>query len=174
MSVSDVPVPASSSSSSASASASSASSSGERARSHLTLWTVNGGRVRQIETTERVTCVVLSTAMEGVNSNIVAGGLESGGIHIWSLWDLSHVRKLAEVTAPVLSLVTALDNSCLLASNRLGEVVGFGRKQDREKKRILPPANVSSSTSAFNVAFNPVGGIVFFFFFFAFLCCFCV
>lgn len=109
-----------------------------RVRSELTQWTVNGGRVATVRSTDRITCLAVSNAMEGVNVNVVVGGLESGGIQIWSAWDLSPVRKILESSvSPIVSIAIGSEDSLLLASNRNGEVFAWGRKQERERRRIL-------------------------------------
>jgi len=45
--------------------------------------------------------VTFSTAMEGVNTNVILAGMASGMVLVWSALDLTPVRRLTESTSPV-------------------------------------------------------------------------
>lgn len=70
----------------------------------VTLWNVNGFKVASYESPEKVNCVAMSSAMEGVNVNVIIGGLESGAVMVWSAWDLSSVRKVCDSATPIISI----------------------------------------------------------------------
>ena len=42
----------------------------------------------------RVNCVAFSDAPEGLSVNVVAGGLDSGAVRLWSAWDLRPLRDI--------------------------------------------------------------------------------
>lgn len=44
-----------------------------------------------VKVVERVTCACYSNAPEGVSVNCVAAGLDSGGVRLYSSWDLRPV-----------------------------------------------------------------------------------
>lgn len=120
----------------------------------VTLWNVNGFKVASVESAERVNCVAMSTAMEGINVNVVVGGMETGSIIIWSGWDMSPVRKVNDSSSPILSLVISPDSSYFLSGNQKGELIAWGKKPgEKDKKGVIstakfnPPVNVISVQS---------------------------
>ena len=41
-----------------------------------------------------VNCLAFSNAPEGLSVNVIAGGLESGLVRLWSSWDLRPLRDI--------------------------------------------------------------------------------
>ena len=116
----------------------------------VTLWNVNGFKVSSFESPERVNCIAISSVMDGVNVNLLVGGLESGAVMIWTAWDLAPIRKVFDSSVPILSVAISSDNSFFLTGNQKGEVVSWGKKLTEKDKRkfssvgINPPINIIS------------------------------
>ena len=62
--------------------------------STLHLHTINAELVATTSCKETINCLSYSSAPEGLSINIIAGGLSSGTIRMWSSWDLTVVREL--------------------------------------------------------------------------------
>ena len=62
----------------------------------MTLWTVNGSLVNSVLVNDKVSCVAVSSANEGINTNIIAAGFESGYVQLWSSWDLTPLRRIQD------------------------------------------------------------------------------
>jgi len=69
----------------------------------LRLHTINATSVGSVNVKERISAVCFSTAPEGVSVNVVATGLESGVIKLWSTWDLTPVMDIinASINCPI-------------------------------------------------------------------------
>lgn len=62
-------------------------------KSLLRTHTINGKYISHITVAEKIHCVCYSYVKEGIGVNVIAAGLESGTVRIWSSWDLSLVRE---------------------------------------------------------------------------------
>ncbi|KAJ8308471.1 hypothetical protein KUTeg_013345 [Tegillarca granosa] len=93
--------------------------------SRLDLHTVNAELVATKYCDDTINCLAFSSAPEGKSVNIIAGGLSSGNIRIWSSWDLSHLRDLQQdnlIARPVISLTFTHDSQRLYMSTSDGTV----------------------------------------------------
>lgn len=57
-------------------------------RSKISVRTINGVLVGQVSVVEKVCCLCYSNAPEGISVNVIAAGLETGAIRLFSSWDL--------------------------------------------------------------------------------------
>ncbi|XP_063221149.1 lysosomal-trafficking regulator isoform X2 [Bacillus rossius redtenbacheri] len=90
----------------------------------LRLHTVNAAPVAEVSTSERITALCFSNAPEGVSVNVVAVGLATGVIRLFSSWDLSLVRMISSIiTHPIISLTYSHDAQHLYAAAADGLVV---------------------------------------------------
>ncbi|XP_060592600.1 lysosomal-trafficking regulator-like [Ruditapes philippinarum] len=90
--------------------------------SQLYIHTVNGEYVAKVMCEETINCLTYSTAAEGVSINVIAGGLSSGVVRMWSSWDLNPVRNLEHGSSPVISLTFTKDSQKLYVSSSDGRV----------------------------------------------------
>ncbi|XP_025103482.1 lysosomal-trafficking regulator-like isoform X3 [Pomacea canaliculata] len=86
-----------------------------------TLWvhTINGCEVGHYSCVARIQCLAYSCAPEGRSINVIAGGLDTGVIRLWSSWDLSHLRDLVydeAIKRPVLSLAFSANSQALFVA----------------------------------------------------------
>ncbi|CAL1538068.1 unnamed protein product [Lymnaea stagnalis] len=91
----------------------------------LQLHTINAAHVATQEVSDIIHCLAYSSAPEGRSVNVVAGGMETGSIRLWSSWDLSPLRDLTKDSsnlAPIISLTFSVDSQYLLASAADGVV----------------------------------------------------
>ncbi|XP_053374768.1 lysosomal-trafficking regulator-like isoform X2 [Mercenaria mercenaria] len=93
--------------------------------SNLYLHTVNAEYVAMATCEDTINCLTYSTAAEGVSINVIAGGLSSGVVRLWSSWDLSPVRDLVHRSvppSPVISLTFTKDSQKLYVSSSDGRI----------------------------------------------------
>lgn len=57
-------------------------------RSKISVHTINGISVGTVRVVEKVCCICYSNAPEGISVNVIAVGLETGSIRLFSSWDL--------------------------------------------------------------------------------------
>ncbi|XP_036091506.1 lysosomal-trafficking regulator isoform X4 [Rousettus aegyptiacus] len=107
--------------------------------SDLRLWTVNGDLVGHVHCRERVCSVAFSNQPEGVSINVVAGGLESGVVRLWSTWDLKPVREITfpKSNKPIISLTFSCDGHHLYTANSEGTVTAWCRKDQQRLKQPM-------------------------------------
>ncbi|KAJ8721735.1 hypothetical protein PYW07_002510 [Mythimna separata] len=88
-------------------------------KSLIRVHTVNARFVGSVKVCERVTCICYSNAPEGVSVNCVAAGLASGGVQLYSSWDLRPLLYIPppDTRAPLLSSA----QRCELRGGRAGE-----------------------------------------------------
>ncbi|KAH9642069.1 hypothetical protein HF086_007189 [Spodoptera exigua] len=100
------------------------------------------GAAGSVKVVEEVTCVCYSGAPEGVSVNGVAAGLRSGGLRLYSSWDLRPLLYLPppDARAPLLSLTYSSDSSLLFACYGGGVVLAWDScsSQRPAPVRILP------------------------------------
>ncbi|CAB3250851.1 unnamed protein product [Arctia plantaginis] len=96
-------------------------------KSLLRVHTVNAKFVGSVKVVERVTCACYSNAPEGVSVNCVAAGLDSGGVRLYSSWDLRPVLYIPPPDAklPLLSLTYSSDSQLLFGCYESGVVVAW-------------------------------------------------
>ena len=66
--------------------------------STLSVWTINGQYVRQLQMHNGITCMQYTAALEGVHVNVLATGHHNGWVNFLSSWNLSVVRELNTFT----------------------------------------------------------------------------
>ncbi|KAL8559615.1 hypothetical protein ACOMHN_008326 [Nucella lapillus] len=94
--------------------------------SELQVSTINGGGVGRYRCEALITCLAYSTAPEGRSVNIIAGGLNSGVVRLWSSWDLTHLRDLSDdlaISRPILSVAFTVTSQALFVSLSDGTVI---------------------------------------------------
>ncbi|XP_069691772.1 lysosomal-trafficking regulator isoform X2 [Periplaneta americana] len=91
----------------------------------LRLHTINAVPIGTVATRDSITAICFSGAPEGVSVNVIAAGLASGAIRLWSTWDLSPVREITTsfIARPIISLTYSQDAQHLYASADDGSVV---------------------------------------------------
>ncbi|KFM67637.1 Lysosomal-trafficking regulator, partial [Stegodyphus mimosarum] len=90
----------------------------------MAVHTINGEMVAKVEITEIVTAVCYSAAPEGISVNVIATGLQTGAIRLWSSWDLKPVREIIsdKFLLPIRCVTFSADNQHIYASNENGTV----------------------------------------------------
>lgn len=63
-------------------------------KSLIRVHTINAEFVGSVKTVEQVTCICYSGAPEGVSVNCIAAGLDTGGVKLFSSWDLTPVTYI--------------------------------------------------------------------------------
>jgi len=122
------PSSSSSSTSSSSTSSTKTSSMFQAKKKGSTLWlhSINGRKVAKHEVRDLfVNCVAFSNAPEGLSVNVIAGGLESGLVRLWSSWDLRPLRDICwehSCPSPVISLIFTPSGLRLFVSREDGHV----------------------------------------------------
>ncbi|CAN0412720.1 unnamed protein product [Lampetra planeri] len=106
--------------------------------SDLRLWTVNGDLIGHVHSPEMVRSLAFSNQPEGTSVNVIAGGLETGVVRLWSTWDLKPVREIAYPKSglAVISLTFSCDGLHLFTVDSEGKVVAWCR---RDHARSKPP-----------------------------------
>ncbi|KAG8197079.1 hypothetical protein JTE90_004345 [Oedothorax gibbosus] len=101
-----------------------ASSSNTNDGSYLSVHTINGEAVGNVKVPDTITALCYSTSPEGISVNLIATGLHSGNIRLWSSWDLKPVREIFHdrFRLPIKCIVFSADNQHLFASNENGVV----------------------------------------------------
>ncbi|CAH2107922.1 unnamed protein product [Euphydryas editha] len=96
-------------------------------RALLRVHTVNGKFVGVARVAQAVTCACYSAAPEGVSVNCVAVGLASGGVRLFSSWDLRPLAYLPPPARPqpVLSVTFSADSQLLFACYAEGAVLAW-------------------------------------------------
>ncbi|XP_041987707.1 lysosomal-trafficking regulator isoform X2 [Aricia agestis] len=97
-------------------------------RTLLRVHTVNGRFVGSVKVIEGVTCMQYSNAPEGASANCVAAALRSGGIRLYSSWELRPVAYIPPpngAPAPMLSLAYGGDSSLLFSCYADGTVLAW-------------------------------------------------
>lgn len=111
-------------------------------KSLIRVHTVNARFVGSVKVSEEVTCVCYSGAAEGVSVNGIAAGLRTGGLRLYSSWDLRPLLYLPppDARAPVLSLTYSSDSSLLFACYGSGVVLAWDScgSQRPAPVRIVP------------------------------------
>ncbi|XP_070180486.1 lysosomal-trafficking regulator-like [Littorina saxatilis] len=85
----------------------------------LQVHTINGREVGSYTCTAHITCLAYSSAPEGRSINVIAGGLSTGVVRLWSSWDVSHLRDLSDdvsIARPILSLAYTTNSQALFVS----------------------------------------------------------
>ncbi|XP_067682841.1 lysosomal-trafficking regulator-like isoform X2 [Haliotis asinina] len=94
--------------------------------SFLQLHTINGQFVASRKCDEfTINCLAFSRAPEGRSINVIAGGLSTGVVRLWSSWDLTVLRDLSHehsIARPVVSVIFTHDSQRLFASALDGSV----------------------------------------------------
>nr|XP_026501323.1 lysosomal-trafficking regulator isoform X3 [Vanessa tameamea] len=112
-------------------------------KSLLRVHTVNAKFVGSARVSEAVTCVCYSNAPEGVSVNCVVAGLASGGLRLYSSWDLRPVAYVPPPgkPQPVLSVTYSSDSQLLFACYAEGAVVSWESSESGSRAapvRIVP------------------------------------
>ncbi|GFS19430.1 lysosomal-trafficking regulator [Elysia marginata] len=107
----------------------------------LHLHSINGRPVVMQElTSDVILCLSYSAAPEGRSVNVVATGMQSGAIRLWSSWDLTPLRDLnrdVPMPSPVISVAFSADSQYLLASGADGSITLW----DRDKRGLRAHAD---------------------------------
>uniref|UniRef100_A0ABM0M5Y3 Lysosomal-trafficking regulator-like n=1 Tax=Saccoglossus kowalevskii TaxID=10224 RepID=A0ABM0M5Y3_SACKO len=106
--------------------------------SDLYLWSINGSKICEVHCDSVIHSLTFSTAPEGASINVVAAGLHTGVIKLWSSWDLKPVREIytEDFNKPIISLVYSHDCNFLYAANTEKKVVAWNRQQHGKPKFI--------------------------------------
>ncbi|XP_052767805.1 lysosomal-trafficking regulator-like isoform X2 [Mya arenaria] len=118
-----------------------ASVSSQGMGSQLVLHTINAEEVAMVTCEDTINCLAYSGAPEGTSINVVAGGLSSGLIRLWSSWDLTPVRDLChkQLSGEIISLTFTTDSQKLYASSTDGRVMLWENTgQSRPRNRFRP------------------------------------
>ncbi|GIY61707.1 lysosomal-trafficking regulator [Caerostris darwini] len=101
-----------------------ASSSSNGSESYLRVHTINGEVVGNVKVPDVITALCYSSAPEGISVNLIATGLQSGIIRLWSSWNLKLVKEITcdRFLLPIKCIVFSMDNQHLFASNENGTV----------------------------------------------------
>jgi len=95
----------------------------------LTLWSINGQKIAETYSEERLTCLVFSSGMEGLCDNVIFAGGQDGRLYIWSAWDLRFLYKLNQAhQAPISCISLVPDNSQITTGDVTGLVVAWKLK----------------------------------------------
>ncbi|KAJ8731033.1 hypothetical protein PYW08_002446 [Mythimna loreyi] len=96
-------------------------------KSLIRVHTVNARFVGSVKVCERVTCICYSNAPEGVSVNCVAAGLATGGVRLYSSWDLRPLLYIPppDTRAPLLSITYSSDSQLLFGCYASGVVVAW-------------------------------------------------
>ncbi|XP_055879864.1 lysosomal-trafficking regulator-like isoform X2 [Biomphalaria glabrata] len=115
----------------------------------IQLHSVNAKLVATQDVGDVVHCLAYSTAPEGRSVNLIAGGLESGTIRLWSSWNLAHLKDLTKdspILHPIVCLTFSADSQYLLASCSDGTVTLWDKdvKALREHSEKFIPVIMNS------------------------------
>ncbi|XP_048259527.1 lysosomal-trafficking regulator-like isoform X2 [Haliotis rufescens] len=106
--------------------------------SFLQLHTINGQFVASRKCDEfTINCVAFSRAPEGRAINVIAGGLSTGVVRLWSSWDLTVLRDLSHehsIARPVVSVIFTHDSQRLFASALDGSVTLWEKPSQSKPK----------------------------------------
>lgn len=96
----------------------------------LRLWTINGKLVAAQETSAAITCICLTSVIEGTGTNAVIAGDESGLIYAWNLWDLSPLECNAASlkkrhNAPIVAIAVNVENTDVVTADAQGKLVSW-------------------------------------------------
>ena len=96
------------------------------ANSTLTLYTVNLTKVCQTTIRGRISALTFSHLEEGKSVNSILIGTQSGGVRLYSSWDLTHIRDVVGCPpSPVTALCFSLDCLSLVVSTQNSFVTIF-------------------------------------------------
>ncbi|CAG9119585.1 unnamed protein product [Plutella xylostella] len=102
--------------------------------------TCNATFVGSVKVVEKVTAVCYSNAPEGVSVNSIAAGLSTGGVRLYSSWDLRPVSYIPPVTAglALISICYSCDGDVLFGITEGGGGVAWDAGRGRTPLRLLP------------------------------------
>nr|CAD7400993.1 unnamed protein product [Timema cristinae] len=115
---------------------------GRETGSILRLHTINTLPVGEVTSKETITALCFSSAPEGVSVNVIAAGLDTGAIRLYSTWNLVVVREIASsiLHQPIISVTYSHDSQHLYAATVDGLVViweGTGAKGVSKTPKFL-------------------------------------
>jgi len=115
------------------------SKSGDVAVAHgdtITLLTINLYKIGQCNVKDRITAIAFSNQEEGVSTNCVAVGLQSGLVKLYSSLDLVHLRDIAGMpNSPITALAYSEDSQNLLIATQDGVVTILEKSGNRGLNR---------------------------------------
>ncbi|EGC29360.1 hypothetical protein DICPUDRAFT_159064 [Dictyostelium purpureum] len=84
----------------------------------LRLWNINGKLIEKKSfNNDRVNCMAFTSAIEGVNTNLLITGMQSGSIILWNAYNLQKIKVLHSKGAPITALAVSKDNSQLISGD---------------------------------------------------------
>merc|ERR1719470_80060 len=102
----------------------------------ITLFTINLYKVVECTTGEKVTAIALSNQEEGVSTNCVVVGLQSGLVKLYSSLDLLHLRDISGMpNSPVTALAYSEDSQNLAIATQDGVVTIMEKSGNRGLNR---------------------------------------
>eukprot|EP00092_Neocalanus_flemingeri_P032520 GFUD01035369.1.p1 GENE.GFUD01035369.1~~GFUD01035369.1.p1 ORF type:complete len:2027 (+),score=668.98 GFUD01035369.1:647-6082(+) len=102
----------------------------------VTLFTINLYKVVKCSTGEKVTVIAFSNQEEGVSTNCVAVGLQSGLVKLYSSLDLLHLRDISGTpNSPITALVYSEDSQNLAIATQDGVVTIMEKSGNRGLNR---------------------------------------
>ncbi|XP_069116272.1 lysosomal-trafficking regulator-like isoform X2 [Argopecten irradians] len=107
----------------------------------LQLHTINAAHVATSVCEDTIHCLAFSAAPEGRSINVIAGGLSSGMVRLWSSWNLAVLRDLQHdslMAKPVISLAYSCDSQRLCMCTSDGTVTMWESVSTRSSKSISP------------------------------------
>ncbi|OWF37617.1 Lysosomal-trafficking regulator [Mizuhopecten yessoensis] len=107
----------------------------------LQLHTINAALVASCMCEDTIHCLTFSAAPEGRSINVIAGGLSSGMVRLWSSWNLAPLRDLQHdslLAKPVISLAYSCDSQRLCVCSSDGTVTMWESVSGRPTKCTSP------------------------------------
>jgi len=102
----------------------------------ITLFTINLYKVVECSTGEKVTAIALSNQEEGVSTNCVVVGLQSGMVKLYSSLDLMHLRDISGMpNSPITALAYSEDSQNLAIATQDGVVTIMEKSGNRGLNR---------------------------------------
>ena len=102
----------------------------------ITLFTINLHKVVECKTGEKITSIAFSNQEEGVSTNCVAVGLQSGLVKLYSSLDLLHLREISGMpNSPVTALAYSEDSQNLAIATQDGVVTIMEKSGNRGLNR---------------------------------------
>ncbi|XP_074593895.1 lysosomal-trafficking regulator-like isoform X3 [Brevipalpus obovatus] len=107
--------------------------------SNLKVHTINGARIGEISSKEKITALCYSFSPEGISVNTLVVGYADGKIRMLSSWDLSFIRVLRapQYTLPIKCMTFTHDNQLLHVANEEGSVVVWGKVNTKKPTNLI-------------------------------------
>jgi len=94
----------------------------------LRLWNGNAQKISKKKLNDRVNCMIFTSGIEGLHTNLLITGMESGIIILWNAWTLCKIRELTpsvQHPSPITALTISKDHNQLIVGDSIGNIVCF-------------------------------------------------